>query len=68
MLAGQLLLTTLFLIFTIVETYRLRMQVIKNSSLATLCALDETARQEVGSIGDLDLLTRRTNEMEVRLE
>ncbi|KAK0644005.1 hypothetical protein B0T16DRAFT_333678 [Cercophora newfieldiana] len=68
MLAVQLLLTAVFLIFTVTKTYKLRMQVIKNSSLATLCALDETTRQQIGSFGDLDGITRKAKDLEVRLE
>ncbi|KAK5662134.1 hypothetical protein OQA88_8039 [Cercophora sp. LCS_1] len=68
MLAAQLLLTALFLVITITQTYLSRMQVIKNSSLATLCALDKTTRQQVGSFGDLDQLAKKAKDLEVRLE
>ena len=68
MLAVQLLLTTMFLAATIAETYASRMQVIKSSSLATLCALDRTTRRRVGGLGDIDELTKGAKDTEVRLE
>jgi len=64
----ELLLSTLFLVGTIVVTKRSRMQIIKCSSLATMCALDEPTRRRLGDIHDLEAVedtARRTN---VRLE
>lgn len=68
MLGVQLLLAAIFLTLIIARTYVLRMQVIKNSSLATLCALDKNTRQQIGSFGDLDGLSKRARHIEVKLE
>ncbi|KAK0658496.1 hypothetical protein QBC41DRAFT_331942 [Cercophora samala] len=69
MLTTQLVLTTLFLVLTVVATYMSRVQVIKSSSLATLCALDEETRRDIGGIGDgVDQLEKRAKKVPVRLE
>ena len=68
MLVAQLVLAGLFLVLTIVANSRARMQVIKCSSLGTLCALDETTRRGFGSIGDLDGLDEKARVLGVRLE
>ncbi|KAK0725856.1 hypothetical protein B0H67DRAFT_571729 [Lasiosphaeris hirsuta] len=68
MLAAQLVLTTVFLVLTATATHRARMQVIKSSSLATLCALDKATRQHVGGINDLDSLNQKAKMLGVRLE
>ncbi|KXX79901.1 hypothetical protein MMYC01_203759 [Madurella mycetomatis] len=68
MLSSQLVLTTVFLTLTMAATYRERMQVIKCSSLATLCALDETTRKNMGGIDDLGGLDQNARTMSVRLE
>ncbi|KAK1757952.1 hypothetical protein QBC47DRAFT_294676 [Echria macrotheca] len=67
MLASQLVLTTVFLTLTIVSTRRAQMQVIKCSSLATLCALDKKTRQHVGGINDLDSLEQKAKLLGVQL-
>ncbi|KAK3337607.1 hypothetical protein B0T19DRAFT_481899 [Cercophora scortea] len=59
LLAAQLALTAVFLALTIARTHVARMQVIKSSSLATLCALDKATRQQVGGVHDLDALERK---------
>ena len=68
MLAVQLVLTFVFLGLTMYATHRARMQVIKCSSLATLCALDKNARGHVGGIHDLDSLRKKSSMVGVRLE
>lgn len=68
MLASQLVLTAVFLAFTMLSTRRAHMQVIKCSSLATLCALDKTTRQHVGGINDLDSLEQKAKMLGVHLE
>jgi len=68
MLAVQLVLTALFLALTVLTTQRAKVQVIKCSSLATLCALDKTARQHVGGINDLESLGKKAKVLGVRLE
>ncbi|KAK3998126.1 hypothetical protein QBC44DRAFT_254497, partial [Cladorrhinum sp. PSN332] len=54
MLATQLVLTGVFLGITMGVTCRARLQVVKNSSLATLCALDEEIRRGAGGVGCLE--------------
>ena len=68
MLASQLFLTVVFLILTMVVTYTERIQVIKGSSLAPLCAMDWATRQYVGGIDDLDALNQKVKILRVRLE
>jgi len=68
MLAVQLALTLIFLVLTIYTTHQAQMQVIKCSSLATLCALDKGARGHVGGINDLDSLGKKARMVGVRLE
>ncbi|KAK4656893.1 hypothetical protein QC762_0040260 [Podospora pseudocomata] len=69
MLTTQLVLTTLFLVLTVAATYMSRVQVIKSSSLATLCALDDETRQDIGGIGDgVDKLEQKAKKVSVRLE
>ena len=68
MLVAQLVMATVFLALTIAATYRARIQIVKCSSLATLCALDEAARHEVGGIGDLEGLDEKARRFGVRME
>ncbi len=68
MLATQVVLTTLFLILTVTTTYRAQMQVLKCSSLATLCALDKETREQVGGIEDINVLKKRAKKIKVNLE
>jgi hypothetical protein len=68
MLAVQLVLTFIFLGLTMLATHKAQMQVIKCSSLATLCALDKNARGHVGGINDLDSLGKKARMFGVRLE
>ncbi|KAK4183932.1 hypothetical protein QBC35DRAFT_506964 [Podospora australis] len=69
LLVAQLGLTAVFLVLTIVTTYVSQVQIIKSSSLATLCALDDDTRQNLGGVGDgIDELGRKAKKLEVHLE
>lgn len=68
MLATQLFLTAVFLVLTIVATRAERLQIIKGSNLAALCAMDPATRRHVGNIDDLDALTQRAKTLRVRIE
>lgn len=67
MLVAQLVLAAVFLSLTIAATSQARMQILKCSSLATLCALDEGARRDIGGIGDLEGLDEKARRFGVRL-
>jgi hypothetical protein len=67
-LAGQLGLTIIVLLFTIVATYRNRMQVLKGNSLATMCALSQRVKTQLGGMEDMKRLKKRANGMKVVLE
>lgn len=68
MVAAQLALTALFLAITMASTYRSHMQVIKCSSLATMCALDKNTREHIGGIDDLEGLKEKAKCLTVRLQ
>jgi hypothetical protein len=68
LLAVQLVLASLFLIAIIVETRVARLQILKGSTLATMCALDGAARDAVGGIGNFDGMRKKANALGVRLE
>ncbi len=68
MLAAQLLLTALFLAATVARTRASRLQILKGSSLATMCGLDRDARKALGGIYDPDTLDRAARDVRVRLE
>jgi hypothetical protein len=59
LLATQLFLTSLFLIAIVVETRLAHVQILKGSTLATMCALNGTARGSVGGISDFKALNER---------
>jgi hypothetical protein len=42
-------------------------QVLRLSTLATLCALDEPTRQKLGHIGDYEGIRQRAEELQVML-
>jgi hypothetical protein len=67
-LAVQLGLTIIVLLFTIVTTYRSRMQILKGNSLATMCALSQGVKTELGGIEDMERLKRRAKGIRVGLE
>jgi hypothetical protein len=67
-LAAQLLLAIIVLLFTIFATYRSRMQVLKGDSLATMCALSERVKSELGGIDGMKELKKRAKEKRVKLE
>ncbi|KAL1843056.1 hypothetical protein VTJ49DRAFT_3191 [Mycothermus thermophilus] len=63
MLSTQLVLTGIFLAVTVAATRAERVQVLKGSSLAALCALDGDAREKLEGIDGLDGLGRRAKEI-----
>jgi hypothetical protein len=68
LLSLQLGFASLFLLLTVLSTNKSRMQVLKGSSLATLCALRPDVREEMGGIGGFDRLRRKARRIKVRLE
>jgi hypothetical protein len=66
--AVQLALTALFLGMTIMYTHHAQIQVIKCSSLATLCALDKNTREHIGGIDNLEGLKENARCLAVRLQ
>jgi hypothetical protein len=68
LLAVQLGLTIIVLLFTIVTTYRSRIQILKGNSLATMCALSQEVKTELGGMEDMERLKRRAREVRVGLE
>jgi hypothetical protein len=67
-LAAQLGLTIVILLFTIVATYRGRMQILKGSSLATMCALSPGIKIQLGGMEDMEGVKQRAKGISVRLE
>jgi hypothetical protein len=67
-LAVQLGLTIILLLFTIVATYRSQMQILKRNPLATMCALSQGVKSELGGMEDMERLKRRAKDIRVRLE
>ena len=68
MLAAQLLLTLVFLVATMSSTRASGVQILKGSSLATMCGLDKSTRRHLGDINDLRRLEKRAEGVKVRLE
>lgn len=68
MIAAQLFLTSIFLAATIHYSSSSHLQILKGSSLATMCALDKDTRQLLGDINDFDKLKERASTVKVRLE
>jgi hypothetical protein len=64
----ELGLSSLILTVVILLTRRSRMQIIKGSSLAPMCVLDEASRRHLGGINDLDGMYKRARDTDVRLE
>ena len=67
-LVAELALAAAFLAGTIIITKRSRMHVMKSSSLATMCALDERTRRYLGNINDLPSLETQAKKTVVKLE
>jgi hypothetical protein len=67
-LAAQLGLTIIVLLFTIVATSRSRMQILKGNLLATMCALSQGVKTELGGMEDMERLKERAKGMTVGLE
>ena len=68
MLAAQLALTLVFIVATIVSTRASGVQILKGSSLATMCGLDKNTRKYLGDINDLKKLGGRAEDVRVRME
>jgi len=68
MLAAQLILATLFLVSTIVQTHLSHTQILKGSALATLCGLDGDTRKALGGMEDVKLLSVKARQLKVTLE
>ena len=67
-IAIQLWLTIIVLLFTIIATYRSRMEILKGNSLATMCALSQSVKAKLGGVGDMEGLTSKAKTMKVKLE
>ncbi|KAB5575307.1 hypothetical protein GE09DRAFT_1091628 [Coniochaeta sp. 2T2.1] len=68
LLAAQLFLTSLFLIAIVVETHVARVQVLKDSTLATMCALDGPTREQLGGLGDFKAVRERARVLDIGVE
>ncbi len=68
LLAAQLSLVLVFFVATVAQTYASRMQILKGSAFATMCALDGDTRAALGSIDELGALGRRAGALKVRLQ
>jgi len=66
-IAIQLWLTIIILLFTIIATYRSRMEILKGNSLATMCALSRGARDKLGGLDDMEGLRSKAKTMKVML-
>jgi hypothetical protein len=58
----------MFLLFTIVATYRSRIQILKGNSLATMYALSPWVRTQLRGMEDMEALKIRAKKMMVKLE
>jgi hypothetical protein len=58
-LAIQLCFTIIVLLCTIIATYRSRIQILKGSSLATMCALSQRVKTELGGVEDMNRLEKK---------
>lgn len=63
----QLSFTIVILIFTIVATSKNKIQILKGNSLATMWALNEDFKMELGGMGDMEQLLKRVNGVKVVL-
>jgi hypothetical protein len=68
LLASELVLTSLFLVATVAETFSARAPVLKGSSLPTLCILDKEARERLGSVSDIETLRREARRLRATLD
>jgi len=68
LLATQLVLAIVFLVGTVVATHGSSVQIVKSSSIATLCVLDESAKSQLGPVGDLKELAANAGLVKVKLE
>jgi len=63
----ELVLSSLFLFCIIIWTTPTKSEALRVSTLATLCALDEPTRQQLGHIGDHEEIRQRTAEFQIML-
>lgn len=68
LLTAQLVLAVIFLVGTVVATHGSAVQIVKSSSIATLCVLDEPVKGRLGPVGDLKELAANAGLVEVKLE
>ncbi len=68
LLAAQLFLTSLFLVAIVIESRLARVQILKGSTLATMCAPNGMARGSIGGIRDFKALNERAQVLGVNLE
>ena len=57
----------MFLFGVMVITKNSNVPILKSSSLAALCAIDDNARKCLGDIGDFEELEHRTDKIRLRL-
>jgi cytochrome c-type biogenesis protein CcmE len=67
-LAIQIGLGIIVLLFTIIATYRNRIQILKANSLATICVFSQDVRIELGGMEDMERVKKNAKGMKVRLE
>jgi hypothetical protein len=67
-LAIQLSLTIIVLLFTTIATYRSRIQILKGSSLATMCALSQNVKAQLGGVDDMEGLRSKAKTIRVVLK
>jgi len=61
-------LALVFLVGTVVATCRGSVQTIKSSTVAGMCALDETVRARLGPVGDVKELAKVAADVKVKLK
>jgi len=66
MLGAQLFLVTAFLLATIVQTHRSRLQIMKDSAMATLVGLDRQTHTALGGLGNFAVLREQAAKIKVR--
>jgi hypothetical protein len=67
-LAAQIGLTIAVLLYTIIATYRSRIQTLKRNSLGTICAISQAVRDQLGAMDDMERLKGNAKAMKVKLE
>jgi hypothetical protein len=62
------MLAIVFLAATVVATHNGGLQILKSSSIATLCVLDDRARDYLGPVGDINELSSFAGRLKVKIE